>query len=91
MSSMSPVSTVLTNPWVTTTRRTYTNADALRANLTPCETDPERGVLSRTLDPFHATAVLTVGSLKGNKRHVCEACAKKYHGNQKQAAGVRWE
>lgn len=69
----------------------YTNAAALRAGLTPCETDPARGGLSRTSHPFHGVAAVTVGSQRGNLRHVCEECAEKWHKHQERRGGVRWD
>lgn len=69
----------------------YTNAHALRAGLTPCETDPARGGLSRTPDLFHAPAAVTVGSQRGGRRHVCEQCADKWHKGQARVGGVRWD
>lgn len=76
---------------IAATRRTYTNADALRAGLIPCETDPRRGGLSYLSHTFHGIAAVTVGSFKGNRRHVCEECADKHHKHQERKEGVRWE
>lgn len=67
------------------------NSDVIRAGAIPCETDPWTGGLSRTLEAFHALAVLTVGQVKGSKRHVCINCADKWHGNQQQARGIVWD
>lgn len=69
----------------------YLNGDAIRKGLIPCETNPDTGGLSRTGQPFHAVAVLTAGSQKGNKRHVCAECADRFHRHQKQEGGILWE
>lgn len=69
----------------------YRNSDAIAAGLTPCETEPERGALSRTTEPFHALAVLTVGSRKNELRHVCIECAHAFHRHQRQRAGILWD
>lgn len=67
------------------------NSDAIRAGLIPCETNPSTGGLSRTVEPFHVVATLTVGQQKNGKRHVCEPCAGKWHHLQQQARGVVWD
>lgn len=67
------------------------NSNAIRAGAVPCETNPETGGLSRTLEAFHAVASLTVGQRKGEKRHVCEPCANKFHHLQQQARGIVWD
>lgn len=66
------------------------NGDAIKAGIIPCETNPASGGLSRTTKEFHAPATLTVGSQKGNKRHVCKDCANKHHGAQKRVDGIQW-
>lgn len=72
-------------------RRTYRNSHAIRAGYVPCETNPDSGGLSKTGHAFHAVAVVTVGSVKGNKRHVCAECADRYHRHQKQEGGIVWD
>jgi hypothetical protein len=72
------------------TARIYDNADALRAGIVPCETDPASGGLSRTLEPFHAAAELTAGSQRGSLRHVCAGCARAHHQHLRQRPGVLW-
>lgn len=69
----------------------WTNSDAIQANIIPCETNPTTGGLSRASDQFHGRAVVTVGSQKGQMRHVCTSCALKHHKHQKQRPGVKWE
>lgn len=69
----------------------YRNADAIQAGYVPCETNPETGGLSRTGQPFHAVAKITVGQQRGNKRHVCPDCASHYHAIQKQVSGIVWD
>jgi len=70
---------------------TYLNSDALRDGLIPCETEPRYGGLSRTTHPFHAGATVTVGSQRGNRRHVCEQCAERWHKHQAREEGVQWD
>lgn len=67
------------------------NGDAIHIGLVPCETNPVNGGLSRTLEEFHDSAFVTVGSQKGNKRHVCQSCADKHHKAQKQSHGIVWD
>jgi hypothetical protein len=69
----------------------YLNSDALRNGFIPCETNPETGGLSRTVEPYHARATVTVGQMKGSLRHVCHDCAHTFHQHQKLRHGVSWE
>jgi len=73
------------------TSQLLTNAVVIRQGKIPCETNPDNGSLSRLSDPFHRLATLTVGSQKGNKRHVCEDCQRHYHEHQKCVGGVMWD
>lgn len=82
---------VVYSPQITFTGRPYRNSDAIRYGLVPCETNPDTGGLSRTGQSFHAVATITVGSVRGNKKHVCAECAERYHRHQKQAGGVLWD
>lgn len=68
-----------------------TNSTALKSGAVPCETNPKTGGLSRTGEIFHGEAVLTIGMLKGAKRHVCEYCAKTFHHLAKTVPGVVWD
>lgn len=70
-----------------------TNAEALRAGITPCETNPLTGGLSRTVDEFHAAATITCGTKRirtENLKHACVQCAKQYHTLMRQRDGVLW-
>lgn len=69
----------------------YTNSDAIQDKMIPCETDPRSGELSRTLDPFHGQAVMTVGQVKGGRRHVCRECAEKHHKHLVWRMGIYWD
>lgn len=80
------------NPWESfVSPITYTNGNAIRDGLIPCETSPTFGGLARTMDAFHAVAAVTTGSQKGNKRHVCLDCATQHHRHQHQVPGVIWD
>jgi hypothetical protein len=70
---------------------TLTNGEMIRRGITPCETNDETGGLSKTKEPFHARALVTVGSMKTNLRHVCSECAAVFHRHQQQRAGILWE
>lgn len=81
-----------TDPWDRTSpATTYTNGQAIRIGLIPCDTAPQFGGLSRTVHPFHAVAEVTVGAHKGLRRHVCRNCAAAHHKHQPQVPGVVWE
>lgn len=67
------------------------NSDVIRAGVIPCETNQRTGDLSRTLEPFHDVASVTVGQFKGSKRHVCTRCANLYHKHQKRVEFVIWD
>lgn len=65
------------------------NRDTIQSGVIPCETDPYNGKLSRTLDPFHATATTTVGS-RGVLTHVCASCAERWHTHKERKPGIKW-
>lgn len=68
-----------------------TNSAAIQQGLIPCETNPRDGSLSRTVQPFHAVAVVTVGGRNGQLRHVCAGCLEKFHAKVHVQCGIVWE
>ena len=68
----------------------YLNSDAIRAGLIPCETNPHTGSLSRTLEPFHAKAEVTIGKNVTTRRHVCFECKVKHHRSATTEPGIQW-
>lgn len=57
----------------------YSNGYAISKGVVPCETNPTTGKLSRTTEPFHARAEVTVGARVDQRRRVCVFCRGKHH------------
>jgi hypothetical protein len=69
-----------------------TNGEAIASGFVPCEINPLTGMLSRTLERFHAEATVTVKrdgeSFRDGRVRVCEQCKKRYIPHRRGAKGV---
>lgn len=67
-----------------------TNGWLIRHGHVPCESNPKTGGLSRTGDPAHALAEVTVSGRGFELRHVCRECAKDFYAHRPTKEGVIW-